>query len=1090
MASTLNVYSASAGSGKTFTLTGEFINILAANPDAYSTILAVTFTNKATAEMKNRILERLYILSSDESQLEIKQASARSALMSLCVDATKLTEKQISTNCKKALSGFLNDFSRFSISTIDSFIQKIIRGFAYEAGLPAQFQIELNQNIVLKNAIDELLAGISNDKDLQEWVLAYTQSEMENNGRWNIEKRLFSLGCELFKDDVHKIDGTNGQLPSRADLRDLCDKLKLIRASYKDGVKSYIDRYNQALDASAVESNMFAGGSRNKLWTIVKTDAGKNYFMDYNGGKFIDYLEKLEEIAAADDADILSKNKKTDTANLEAALPQLKRLAGDYANFVRSNMLDFFTATMVERDIYVVGILMDIRRKIDELARMDNLMLIADTNALLNRIIDDNETPFIYEKIGTRFNNIMIDEFQDTSILQWQNFKPLILNSLSEGCSCLVVGDVKQSIYRWRSSDWRLLSDIGNQVNPYKSQLQVLATNWRSCANIINFNNMIFDNTAATIFAKKIELLAAPLGKEEAARLSNQITDIYKDCSQHVPSSKDPDSGFVSLNFIVDDKEVDTNEIALTKMLESIVMLRDEHRYELKDICVLVRGVIEGRKVVETLIDNNIPVISSDSLVVCNSPAVRLIMSYILYINDSSNDTALAHIVFMHSMPSGTQLDNDDEMYFSNVFTSYWLENRQDIADELSAMKGLAFTEMIEAIVAHIPQWIVDNQIVFVDAFMDAARNFASTQSVNLNDFIEWIDVNGASLVVSVPESQNAVQVMTVHKSKGLEKKAVLIPYLNWQIDKSKGYLWTEMSTSPFNVIANLPMSYSKQLAYTHANKRYIEEVSMRHIDALNLLYVALTRAENVLMMWGVVKEDYNGYDDILCMSDLMYFAIKSIREKPTSDFEQKIADSFNSELNQLQIGEIPKAGKSEMTKETIVLETKKSNPFGSKLSINFESDAFSHINAENKSAVEGNLMHGIMEHIITQSDVEAAVRQAQQAGLINDIEAAYLSAAIKDKISTDDILPWFNGSLKVLVEQPILTRTEISRPDRIMIAPDNSVIVVDYKFGEAHTPKHIAQVHRYVDLLKKMGYQSVSGYIWYFNTNDAPMLV
>lgn len=1075
MSSTLKVYSASAGSGKTFTLTGEFINMIVRNPERYANILAATFTQKATAEMKTRIIERLYIMSADDKLLTDKEKATRKQMLEICREATGLDKKTISKNCLAALICYLNDFSHFNISTIDSFTQKIIRGFAYEAGLPAQFEIELDQNLLIDEAVERIIGSVDDDHEMQEWILSSARNQMETDGKWNIEGRLKNFGSQIFNENSRRVCDSDETSPTRQQLRQYCKELEKIRVDYESEVDRYTREYTKLLDDNGITAEMFKSKTKNKLWTIAKTDAGRDSFL-----KFESVVKSLETLRALlDDEEKIIQPKAADVDRLKNALPQIIDLVSAYVEFVDRNVRNYFTAQMVEKRIYDAGILNDIRRQIDDIAQEKGQMLIADTTTLLNKIIDNNETPFIYEKTGTRFFNFMIDEFQDTSNVQWHNFKPLMLNSLSQDNDCLVVGDVKQSIYRWRSSDWRLLSNIANDIKPYSADVNVLKTNWRSCANIVRFNNAIFDTAAAEVFAEKIAAFAEPI-KDKAKRdaLSRQVVNIYDGCSQSVPTAKEKDEGYISLKFV---DGSDGGDVALTQMIEAINKLNDEYGYKYKDICVLVRGRNDGNKVVASLLENKIPVISSGSLQVCSSVSVKLLISYIKFINNPSDETFLAHIMMMHLLP-------DNKLKFSEI----WSDERGAYAARISNMKGLVFGEMLEAIIADMPEWIKKNQEIFIDAFVDAARNYANTQSVNLNEIIEWIDQKAQNLMISVPQTQDAVQVMTIHKSKGLEKKAVLIPFLGWRIEESnarKDILWVNIDESPFDIMKPTPMSYQKKLALTHADTQYIEELAMRHIDNLNLLYVALTRAEKVLMMWGETSRDFKKKlpVDVNNMSELMFCTLSRIGGK--AEFAERIAECFDSENLTLEIGIIPSNEQVDVAVgETISLDAPKSCPFGSKLKINLASEHFSHIDS-NQKAVMGKVMHRIMESIETQADIEASVSQAQIDGLISQDDVAEIVETLRRKISQPEIAEWFDGRYTTINERKIITKTDVFRPDRVMIG-NGKTIVADYKFGEAHTAAHTTQVRKYMELLKLMGYSNIEGYIWYFNSDDKPVKV
>ncbi|TRX70818.1 exodeoxyribonuclease V subunit beta [Carboxylicivirga sp. M1479] len=1073
--SELKIYRASAGSGKTYTLSGEFIKLLFSDPQSYKSILAVTFTNKATAEMKNRILENLFALSTADKPDYLDE------LMKI----HQKPEAYIRKVARTLLINILNDFSKFSINTIDSFFQKVIRSFAYEANLPANFKVELDSDRILSQAVDNLLRELElkGNEDLKEWLIKHTLSKIEEGKDWNIASELNSLGREVFKEEFQSLKPeVLEKLRDKKQLNAYRYQLKKISDHFEKSIQQAAQKGIETLKQHGISWDKLQGKSRSPLKKLEKL---------VNVSKAADYLEIRKLIPLVNNPEECFHNKNSESDNsliidcfnagLNEALTRLK-------STFEEEKTNFFTAKAILSNLNALGITTDIALKVNELARNENLFLLADANRLLHQIIDENETPFIYEKTGTRFHHYMIDEFQDTSRLQWNNFKPLLQNSVSFGHTAMIVGDVKQSIYRWRNSDWKLLSDQVNiDFKNHGINAMTLDTNWRSTENVINFNNIVFTSASRMLQTEFINSSKEALSEEDIpADLQQKINIAYDDTVQQVANKSQGSGGFVHVDF-VDGKNAEFRANATEKAVIQIERLVDEG-YEYQDICVLVRRKSEGKEITEALLSGTYspngrkhPVISNETLLLSSSPAVNLIIQQIKYIQEPDNEVFEAFIkLYSHFYQNQTP---DDESHCDTAILHGEQHAFEELSNELLELKGQPLFEMAETLVRRLPDDLHQNQFIFLQGLLDTVRDYVSNYSVNVHDFINWWDDKGHGTAISVPEGQNAINVMTIHKSKGLEFKAVVLPYCNWNIDdKGRGSLiWTKPSCAPFDELELVPVNYSDTLLHSIFIDEYLSERLHQFVDNLNLLYVALTRAEESLIIMGEKPGKTGGFKN---SSHLLFRLINQFNLLSGLDenLHQQLLDGWDDQEQVFEFGSIPQQAKKAAFSEQ-KQEQFKTVAFGSRIKIHPESVAMNTPDSL-KHLKHGKLMHRLFELILTNKDVDTAITKLILNGQIKTSERDSVRTFVHSKINQQQVINWFKPENKIINEGTIMVPTGTYRPDRVIITKEE-VIVVDYKFGELKQDKYALQVKRYMDLLKQMGYQNVKGFLWYLREED-----
>ena len=904
----IDIKKASAGSGKTYQLTETYLRCLAESPEenAYRHILAVTFTNKATAEMKSRILKRLHEKAVEDPRSE------------------------------RILVSILHDYGAFSVSTIDKFFQQVLRAFARELGYFSAYQVELDVPAVVHEAVDRLLDGITEkDTELIAWLDDLVEKQLSEGKRLYLENDLYSI-CEQLR--------TLRQSPEVLSKENLASKrAECIRI---------IEKFNRRVYELAPE---LAGdaGPRGKI-PYPKVTAFKN---------------------ASSEAQALF----TDGYKL------------------------YNTAQIILPLTYTLGIARDYYASQDALTREKNIMCLDDSTTILKGIIDGSDAPFVYEKLGVRYRNFLLDEFQDTSDVQWDNFYPLLKESDDTGNSSLIVGEVKQSIYRWRGSDWRLLASRLPSQFPGAS-IEPLDGNWRSCAQIVDFNNRFFEYAAATL----------------------GFSDLYSDVRQTV-KAKDPAPGMVQLEFAQDRDQLDI----LYECIENA--LAQGARFS--DIAVLVRANKEGAAVAEYLIAKDLPVITDDSLDAKASVTVRRLVALLECLDNKDNTISAFYAKSL-------------DMEYPQAYHSL-----TDLCEYF-----------LRSLISQYPQEAA-GEVLHIQSFMDNLQDWVAVNGNNLAAFLKyWKD---AKVRISSPPQSDSIRVITVHKSKGLEFPYVIFPYADkvdlYQADS----VWCAFDGVRYPV-----KLYAKSTQNSCFDKDLEVERRMQAIDNLNIFYVALTRAVNQLTV--IAKDPGKTLRDALDKGKEPSFSNMS---QILYAYARKHGFSYGSPYDFTML-ERPDGGDNAIQGNYVSI------PVGDRLPVpDDSSDFFSEdgIGTKVSPRINGIVLHDILSRVDTVDDLKDAVDAAVRDGLLPQEDAERDYAFLRDAVLSRP--EWFGQGLTSLNEVSIIgEHGQLHRPDRVVSGPSGTV-VVDYKFG-APRQKYRSQVREYVRLYRKMGYENVSGYLWYVPDN------
>ena len=1078
MEKALTIYKASAGSGKTFTLASEYITLVVKNPQDYSRILAVTFTNKATQEMKMRILTQLYGIahSLKESQPYFEQVQTK----------TDLPEITIRENAAEALSLLTHHYNYFRVLTIDAFFQAILRNLARELNLTANLRIDLNDTQVEAQAVDNLVNDLEEGKDVLIWISDYIDRNIEDNQGWNVIDQIKDFGRNIFQDfykenkeALDKCFNNEGFFDNFIkDLRKRRNTIANKLTSMAKELMSVISKAN--LDNPA----LFNRGTKGIYNYISKLTQNKP-----TGDLAPQYVQTCIENADKWPAGKCPKEIKTIIIDLASkSLCNNLKLLEEYR---LNNWKEYQSCNLTLRHLSQLRLLHSISEAVDELNKDMNRFMLSNTQSLLSNLMKDSDTPFVFEKIGAYLKHIMIDEFQDTSTIQWNNFKKLLINCMSQGDSHnLIVGDVKQSIYRWRQGDWRLLNNIEKEFSTEQLAIKPLNTNYRSEENIILFNNAFF--TLAIEQSIK-ELQQDNIGNFE------QLTEAYKEIIQQ--PKKNNHKGYVSVKLFPSDNY---EEDVLNELTNNVQQLLDLG-YRQKSITILVRtkGVIQD--IVDTFqhhFGSAISIVSDEAFRLDASLAVNvIILALRLLVHPDDKLTASKLLKLYHqqvqknSTNSNEILVHPGDNIFKNLPSSYIEQFKQlpnlsliDLVDQLYEMFGLKELE---------------GQSAYVCAFYDTLNEYLRDNPADIDDFIEeWEDTLSSNTIQS--DEVDGIRLITIHKSKGLEYDNVLIPFCDWELEKKNGItIWCsgDDKEKPYGKLPLIPVDYSSKMLGTVFEDDYKEEHLQNTVDNMNLLYVAFTRAGKNLFITGKkYKERTKGKSE---RSHIIQYIIEELAKELPGAIIDDAGDNgpISFELGTLSTCE-ERVEKEKATENPFELSPKthklKIETFPHPVSFRQSNKSHDFIKGEDIDPSDakryikvGNVLHQLFSTILTEADIEPRLKELEQAGIIynDDITSRELQNKISCALSNEKVKNWFSPRWKLFNECTILDYDKETgdvyehRPDRVM-TDGKEMIVVDFKFGKPRDEYH-EQVQRYMRLLMRMGYKQVSGYIWYVLRNE-----
>lgn len=1039
----LKVYSASAGSGKTHSIANEYINLLFQNSSAWRSILAVTFTNKACDEMKSRIIEELH---------KIKIATNTEKIKTLAIQ-NDCTEKEVIDNTQKIFTGILHDYSFFSVLTIDSFFQKILRNFTKETKIQYDYELELDSNKVVSTAVDELLEQSNTDENLRPLILELVNEKMQDQKKWDFRSELITYLKNVIKSDYRSFQTQYDVFfKNPENLENLKKELKKIEDDFIKEINSLKKQYEDLLKKYNLTGDDFKGKSRSVINKILKSlttlQSGVNVDID-------NIFDKAFEIEAW-----LGKDKLNDNVFV-AVFNQCYEISAKTQDFLLKNYCTYNSILIISKNLSKTRLINYGLSAIKKYLGRENKFLIDDVPIFLSEIANHNNASFIYEKTGTFYNNFLIDEFQDTSVTQWDSLKPLLEESLAKGFLNIIVGDLKQSIYGWRGGDWKLLAqELKNTFPNYYSEIN-LEDNWRSGKHIVEFNNSFFKN-AIEILSESIKNDVPDDLHEQTSKLLQNT--IYENIKQN--NKKDFKSEVKIKVF---------NENNREEILENLVAQIEEiqlNKHPAGSILILVRGNTDGKEIANYILkysqsENAKPnvtydVISSDSLFINSNSAVNFIISIFKYLNNNKDEIALSEIY------SSYNIDNQEDI--DKIFTNKVLESKlQNIQEKI---RNKLVYESSEIIINEFELNKKQENIPFLSSFQDLILKFEQRYASEISLFLEFWEEEGKAQNIIVPEKQNAINILTVHKAKGLAADFVLVPFCNWSMNQYNNTIWVSSNTPPFNALPTWAVNYDNKLR----NSVFAEDFHLTKfkniVEAFNILYVAFTRARKGLYISSIDLTDNTN-------SKISTFLNKTIASPNfQNELNLTISENPDASYTEYYFGETPDAEAD--AKEDVYINTYPVYLANKKIKIksSFERDK---LDTESESSIrKGIVFHKIFENILYSKNISSAVKKLVHSGFIKSSEQDYYIDEVNKIISKPFVSDWFSEKYKVLNESEIIDKTgQVFRPDRI-IYNDEKICIIDYKFGEKENSNYVNQVKRYGKLLKDLNYQNIEIYIWY----------
>lgn len=1023
------IYNASAGSGKTFTLVRNYIADLVTGKRNFRNVLAITFTNKAVAEMKERIIDTLKGMST--SSLPVKYTAIAQEIKT----KTGLTENEIQSRSHQILKNILHNYAGFEISTIDSFTHRILQVFAKDLGIPVNFEVQLEQEEILQEAVDLVLSRAGTDTALTATLINFALTKIDDDRSWDITYDLHKI-AKLILDENNFAALDQLRDKDLNDFKEFSEQLKKEVRQFKKERQIVGQDFFKLLDQQQIETTDFI---RHPI----------NYFDRVASG--IWKKERHPKWAADIENDPPHKKniasyKKEAIEGIAAEMATLYKKSVDYYYKVdfRNRILKRLSST---------SLLSAIEKEVNQIKEERGLLLISEFNKRISDSIKGQPAPFIYERLGERFNAFYIDEFQDTSVLQWENLKPLIAESLSsEKGNLTLIGDAKQSIYRWRGGRAEQFMALSAQENPFfvDKYIENLPKNYRSSETIVNFNNNFFTFSANYL-------------NTEAYRI------LFEQASQAPAICEE---GLVDIRFIAAANVEEKNEIYPTEVYNIILELKEKYpkHYPLyQDICILTRKKKEAQVLANFLTEKDIPIVSSESLLVKNSPVVHFIinlMSFSLRPQDKTLKFEILDFLYSQLQPPLSsfrfihpKLHKDGNSFFATLKEEGYTFN-------LRKFEQLSLYDAVEYGLREFK--LVGEADAYIQFFLDFIYEYTQRHIGGISEFLELWELKKEKLAIVTPEGNNAVQIMTIHTAKGLEFPIVIYPYANSKVnDTTKDVLWIPMEETAKIPIINTTVSKNFSCYGGSAQTRYEQLLAEKEMDEMNVLYVALTRSqEQLYILSQLEKPNTKSGEYPKTYSSWFQLFLK----------DQKL---WEEEKTHYQFGaiQLPKAWKNNGEKEPPKKEFISSSPEDHEITVVTKSGELWDSNQE-KALERGNLIHQLLKTVKTSSDITPTLERAILSGALAQTEADELRNLLERIVYHDELKSYYTDEYAIYTEKEILTQRQFKRLDRLCIKKDRAVII-DYKTGDFAAP-HVQQIQEYAAAIKDFGYTVENKFLVY----------
>ena len=973
----------------------------------------------------------------------------------------KLDASTFQLYAQETQAEILHKYAQFSISTIDAFFQKVIRSFTREAGLVGDYRLEVEQEPIMEEVIDNLMDELGSNEQLTKWVVDFANEQLENERAWDVRSSLIKFSEEIFKEEFREIEDEVTKVTAEPNYfsnlltqlrKRKFDFLNVVTGKAKEAVAIIHQQNLTAADFKYAGGGVYSWFLKISKHISVKQfdekELGKRPLGDYQSSK-----------------NFPDKDTKHRNILIKLADEKLIPLMNEIIDYRERNYKTALSAEVALSNFYSFGLITDISRKLKEYKDENGIMLLADAPRFLNGVIQDSDTPFIYEKVGSFYRNYLIDEFQDTSGLQWKNFLPLLTNGLDQGYPSMVVGDVKQAIYRWRGGDLNLLQQkVEQEVGGHRVGSKELNHNYRSASSIVEFNNNLFKSLSTIVASETGKMIS---------------TDAYVDVAQQIHKSE---TGFVSITLLKDDEDRKWKEIALSKIPEHLERLQGLGA-SLKDIAILVRDNRDGQLIVQYLLqyknsdqakhDCKYEVVSNESLRLDGASSVNLLISALQYLLNPENAIARAQLGYEYARL------HERERALTDVFS---VTNQIDFENNLpesftkrkATLKKMPLFELTESLVELFDLGKITGELAYLQSFQDLVLEFSNRERNDIGVFLEWWETIKFKKSIQVSGEVDAVQILTVHKAKGLQFKYVIVPFCAWELDHGFGRdpnLWVQADEVPFNKAGHLPVKYSSTLDDTVFSEYYKEERSRSYLDNLNLLYVALTRAEQgLIVMLPYQKKTVGG---LLIDGIQQSLELKSGWDEATQTWSVggwSVATEKNQKKASLPI-ELNHYPATSWREQLVIRQTAKG--FFNKT----ESETFEKVRY-------GIHIHTILSKVKYQNEWEEVLERLVSEGLISLEDKPRIYELMTELLSNPLIASWFSESWKVRTEVPIIIPGGgDNRIDRLM-TEGSKAVVVDFKTGEP-TKADQHQVTEYIAIMHQMNFTEVEGYLLYTKTGD-----
>ncbi|GAB4159069.1 MAG: UvrD-helicase domain-containing protein [Winogradskyella sp.] len=1032
--STFKIYNASAGSGKTFTLAKTYIKILVSSKsnEQFKSILAITFTNKAVGEMKERIIEMLKLFSQEESLSE-----PHAMFISICKELS-ISPEFLVKRSKQILKHIIHNYGAFDISTIDGFTHRVIRTFAYDLKIPLNFEVELDQDRLLNEAVDNLISRAGENENLTQTLVDFAIEKADDDKSWDISYDFNKIAKVLVNEnDLAAIDTFKHK--TIEDFKTLKSALKKDISKIEKDIISTANKALTLIEECGLQFDDFSRKSLpNHFYNLTQSNFGVSFTSTWQndlieGGTL--YPKRVSD-TIAQTIESIQPNLSEAFLKTKTLIFELKLKQGFYKN------------------ITPLSVLSAIQQELNLLKEEQNKMLISEFNKIISKEIKDQPTPFIYERLGEKFKHYFIDEFQDTSKMQWDNLVPLLDNALSgPNGSAMLVGDAKQSIYRWRGGEPEQFINLYNgSTNPFQVEAEVLNldTNYRSAKEIINFNNDFFRFLSQNYFN------------------DSRYADLYLNSKQETFKNLE---GYVNIEFLDVSKEDNVTEMYTQKTLHTIrECIKKGYAYD--DICVIVRKRKEGVAIAQFLSEKGIKITSSETLLLTNSEKVLFIDSFLRLFVQPDNDAL--RIDVLSFLANYLNIQDKHSFYRAHLNISFdkMLKRFENLNIFLNKNKlfQLPLYELVEELIRAFN--LHNTSDAFLQFYLDVVFEFTQQQNSDLTAFISYFEKKKETLSVISPKNNNAIEIMTIHKSKGLEFPVVIFPFAELDIYREiEPRVWFPIEKKNYQDFETLLLNYNSDVAnFGKVGERLYElRQNQLELDNINLLYVTLTRA--VEQLYIISKKDINSKGVVnektyagMFISYLQYKGLwsdSSLTYNFGSSQAVKKEKAFKTHANSIRILSIPKEH------HNLRIMTKSGQLWDTKQGVAIE---------------RGNLVHLMLSKIITIDDVNFAIDDLLVSGDITKQDERTLRAIVMEVVQHPRLSPYFQDTHKVYNERDIVTPSgKLLRPDRLNINLKNEAVIIDYKTGEQNT-SHKLQLHSYASVLESMNYYVKHKYLVYIN--------